>query len=199
MDTPIPVLANPHDLFRTWFAQAQQLGMTYPNSISLATIGEDGHPDVRIVLLKGHDDRGFVFYTNFQGAKGRQLLAHPAAAICFWWEPLGQQVRARGPVRPVTEEEADAYFASRPRLSQIGAWASNQSSEITGRQALMDRVQQIEEQYKEKAVPRPPHWSGFRLMPQEIEFWKEGEFRLHDRLVYSADGQGGWKTKWLAP
>jgi pyridoxamine 5'-phosphate oxidase len=152
--------------------------------MALATVGEDGLPDVRMVLMRAHGPDGFVFYTNYESAKGRQLLAHPKAALLFHWKSLRRQVRVRGLVTPTTEAEADAYFEGRPRNSRIGAWASDQSRPLDGRATLERRVEAFTEKFGEEPVPRPPHWSGFRIAPLEIEFWKDGAFRLHDRAVF---------------
>lgn len=199
LDTPIPVVENPIALFRGWLAEAAKLELHYPNAMSLATVTEDGDPDVRVVLLRGLDDRGFAFFTNFHGAKGRQLLATRKAALGFYWEALERQVRVRGRLEVVSEAEADAYFSGRPRVSQLGAWASHQSEEIAGREVLERRVAELEVLYAGKEVGRPPHWSGFRVIPREIEFWKEGPFRLHDRLLYTRGEGDSWNTAWLSP
>ncbi len=185
--------SNPFELFAEIFQQAANAGIPESNSVSLATASPDGRPSVRIVLLKGFDNSGFVFYTNLESRKGRELLANPHAALCFFWQPLGRQIRVEGAVEPVTPAEADAYFASRARGSQIGAWASAQSSELDSRQELLDRVAAIEERFKDADIPRPGHWSGFRLRPLRIEFWTAGEFRLHDRIVYE---RGTPDTPW---
>ena len=185
--------SNPFELFAEIFQQAANAGIPESNSVSLATASPVGRPSVRIVLLKGFDNSGFVFYTNLESRKGRELLANPHAALCFFWQPLGRQIRVEGAVEPVTPAEADAYFASRARGSQIGAWASAQSSELDSRQELLDRVAAIEERFKDADIPRPGHWSGFRLRPLRIEFWTAGEFRLHDRIVYE---RGTPDTPW---
>ena len=189
---------DPYALFARWFAEAERAEPRDPDAMSLATVGADGMPSVRIVLLKGVDDRGFVFYTNLDSRKGRQIAAHPKAALCFHWKSLGRQVRIEGPTETVTDAEADAYFATRPRGSQIGAWASLQSQPLESRALLERRVAELEANYEGRDVPRPPHWSGTRVLPLRIEFWREGEFRLHDRIVYTRDG-AGWATQRLYP
>jgi pyridoxamine 5'-phosphate oxidase len=169
-----------------------------PTAFSLATADEQGRPSVRIVLLKDVDAGGFVFYTNYESRKGRELLATGRAALCFHWMPLEVQVRVEGPAAPVTAEEADAYFASRPRGSQIGAWASTQSRTLDRRADLEARVKQYEREYEGKPVARPSHWSGFRVTPERIEFWKGMPSRLHEREVFTRHG-GQWKMEMLFP
>jgi pyridoxamine 5'-phosphate oxidase len=169
-----------------------------PTAFSLATVDEHGRPSVRIVLLKDVDERGFVFYTNYESRKGRELLATHRAALCFHWQPLEVQVRVEGDVTLVSEAEADAYFASRPRGSQIGAWASTQSRTLARRADLEARVKQYEREYEGKSVVRPKHWSGFRVAPERIEFWKGMPSRLHEREVFTRDANR-WKTEMLYP
>ena len=193
--------AEPFTRFSALLAEAVALGsarIQEPTAFSLGTVGVDGQPSVRIVLLKAVDERGFVFYTNYESRKGRELLAQRKAALCFHWMPMERQVRVEGDVTEVTPEEADAYFASRARGSQLGAWASLQSQEIATPGDLEARVAEVEKRYAGKAVPRPPHWSGFRIVPRRIEFWHGMPSRLHERDVYLKD-DGGWRTEVLYP
>ena len=166
--------------------------------MSLGTIEKGGQPSVRIVLLKAFDERGFVFYTNYEGRKGRELLAHPNAALCFYWPPLHVQVRIEGEVTKVSDEEADTYFATRDRGSQIGAWASRQSRPLESPTALDERVARYEREFAGRHVPRPKFWSGFRVAPERIEFWKGKPNRLHERHLYTRDGDG-WRIETLYP
>jgi pyridoxamine 5'-phosphate oxidase len=189
---------EPHALFEEWLAEAEQSEINDPNAMALATVDADGMPDVRTVLLKGHDKRGFVFYTNFEGAKGQQVLATRKAALCFHWKTKRRQVRARGNIELVSDEEADAYYNSRHPQSRLGAWASDQSRPLKDRQTLVDKLAHFEEKYGTEDIPRPPHWSGFRILPDTIEFWQDGEFRLHDRVVFTPTGNG-WTTQRLYP
>ena len=189
---------DPLSVFHSWFEEARDAEPNDPNAMALASVGEDGMPSLRMVLLKGVDEQGFVFYTNFESRKGRQLLAQPKAALLFHWKSLRRQVRVEGPVTMVAEEDADAYFASRPRSSQIGAWASEQSRPLESRFALETRVAKFAAKHSLGKVPRPPHWSGFRVQPALFEFWQDGAFRLHDRLVYHREGTG-WRTERLYP
>lgn len=196
----IEKLANPTDLFNAWLDHAKAREPSDANAMALATTTADSHPSVRMVLLKGVDDRGFVFYTNLTSRKGRELAENPNAALCFHWKSLARQVRVEGPVSPVGDEEADAYFASRPRLSRIGAWASRQSSTLEGRFELEGRIAKYTAKYGIGEVPRPGFWSGFRVSPTVIEFWQQENSRLHRRLVYSRAGPGdAWKTRQLFP
>jgi len=200
MSTPYPV-QNPLSRFNRLYAQATQLDRSVlpePNAMSLATVGMSGNPSVRIVLMKEVDERGFVFYTNLEGRKGRELRTHPVAAICFHWPALEVQVRAEGPVTLVTDAEADAYFATRPRESQIGAWASVQSQPIEHAQDLAQRVAEFEKKFDGQEVPRPVHWSGFRLRHERIEFWKARPGRLHERHLYTRSGES-WTMETLYP
>lgn len=191
---------EPFDLFERWFADASKSEPNDPNAMALATVDSDGLPDVRMVLLKGYDRDGFVFYTNLESAKGRELANNPKAAIVFHWKSLTRQVRVRGPVESVTAAEADEYFASRPRDSRIGAWASQQSRPIESRLAFEKAVAIQAAKYAIGEIPRPPYWSGFRIKPVQIEFWHDRPFRLHDRIVFRrATPQGGWTKERLYP
>jgi pyridoxamine 5'-phosphate oxidase len=191
--------AEPFLLFSEWFAEATEHEPNDPNAMALATVDASGLPDVRMVLLKGFGDDGFVFYTNLESSKGRQLAAHPRAALCFHWKALRRQVRIRGDVERVTPEEADAYFATRPRLAKIGAWASKQSEPLESRFALEKAVALTTARFAIGEVPRPPHWSGFKIVPAEIEFWRDGAFRLHERIRFSRAGRDGWTKTMLYP
>lgn len=184
--------------FNDHLAFATREGVFEPTAFSLATVGPDGRPSVRTVLLKAADDRGFVFYTNTRSRKGREIAATGRVAMVFWWGPIHRQVRIEGPVEPVTAAEADAYFASRARGSQIGAWASNQSSTLLSREALLDAVKDVEAKYGTGPVPRPPHWSGYRVRPDVMEFWYGREDRLHERVQYMLEGNG-WVERILSP
>jgi pyridoxamine 5'-phosphate oxidase len=203
MDTVMKITSDatqdPIELFRQWFADAEAAEPEYPNAMTLATADAEGRPSARMVLLKGLDDRGFVFYTNLTSRKGRELAENPHAALVFYWKSLTRQVRIEGAIESVSGEDADAYFASRPRLSQIGAWASKQSTPLEGRFELEKRVAKYTAKFNVGAIPRPDFWSGFRLVPARIEFWKEEAFRLHDRSLYTRAGDGGWQMEKLFP
>lgn len=203
-DPLIQALDDPFALFDAWLAEAEGTEPNDANAMALATADASGRPTVRVVLLKGRDPRGFVFYTNTLSRKGRELAANSAVALNFHWKTKRRQVRIDGTAEPVDAEEADAYFASRPRGSRLGAWASQQSSPLSGRGELIERVRAATAQYgaheSDGPVPRPPHWSGYRIVPRLIEFWQDGEYRLHDRLVYARTGEGApWSTQRLYP
>jgi pyridoxamine 5'-phosphate oxidase len=197
-EAPLPVGGDPFALFGEWLADARKKEPNDANAMALATADEAGAPDLRMVLLKDFDAAGFVFYTNLESAKGRQLAANPQAALMFHWKSLRRQVRLRGRVSAVSTAEADAYFASRARDARIGAWASDQSRPLEGRFALEQRVAGMVAKFGLGEVPRPAHWSGFRLAPQTFEFWRDRPFRLHDRLVFTRS-DGGWTTSHLYP
>lgn len=195
------VMADPITRFRALLAEAQALGrdvLPEPTAMMLATVAPDGQPSLRVVLLKGVDERGFVFYTNLESRKAREMATHPAVALSFHWQLLERQVRIEGGAELVSDAEADAYFATRARLSQIGAWASLQSRPLTSDAELDERVREMEDRFAGREVPRPPHWSGFRVVPRRIEFWRNRAYRLHERLLYErADGE--WRVTRLYP
>jgi pyridoxamine 5'-phosphate oxidase len=192
------MLDNPHSLFETWFAAARAAEPNDPEAMAVATVGPDGQPSVRMVLLKGHDERGFVFYTNFESRKAEELAATPRTALLFHWKSLRRQVRIEGPVERVADAEGDAYFATRSRDSQLGAWASDQSRPLDSRSAFEARYDAVRERFEGQDVPRPPHWSGFRVVPERIEFWQDRAHRLHERHVF-VKREGGWDEGMLYP
>lgn len=189
---------EPYRLFAEWLEDATASELNDPNALALATVDPDGLPNVRMVLLKGFDERGFVFYTNYESNKGREILSSMKAAMCFHWKSLRRQVRVRGTIEKVSDEEADTYYASRARGSRIGAWASRQSRPLEGRFALEKAVAEYTAKFAIGSIPRPPYWSGFRLVPSSIEFWHDRQFRLHDRVVFEPDGDE-WKKTRLYP
>jgi len=191
--------SEPIALFNEWLNEAKTRELNDHNAAALATVDGQGMPNVRMVLLKGHDERGFVFYTNFESAKGREALASMKAAMGFHWKSVRRQVRVRGNLSEVSDEEADAYFDSRHPQSRLGAWASDQSRPLESREHLVNRLQQKEDKYGTEKIPRPPHWSGFRIVPETIEFWQDGEFRLHDRILFTRDQGAGWSKQRLNP
>jgi pyridoxamine 5'-phosphate oxidase len=189
---------NPHTLFDSWYAEARASEPNDANAMALATADVEGGPSVRMVLLKGHDSRGFVFYTNFESRKAGELLANPHAALLFHWKSLRRQIRIEGPVSRVTDAEGDAYFATRSRDSQLGAWASDQSRQLEDRALFEERYQQMVARFEGQPVPRPPHWSGFRVAPLRIEFWSDRAHRLHERRLFVREGEG-WRVGLLFP
>ncbi len=189
---------DPLALFRAWFAQAEAAALPQPEAMTLATATPDGRPAARVVLLRGLDERGFVFFTNYRSRKGEELAANPRAALVFFWSELHRQVRVEGRVEPVSAAESDAYFRTRPRGSRVGAWASPQSEVIADRAFLEERARAFAALYPGEDVPRPPHWGGYRVLPEVIEFWQGQPDRLHDRLRYRREGPA-WVRERLAP
>lgn len=190
--------ANPFAHFESWFEEARESEISDPNAMTLATADSRGRPSARMVLLKGFDETGFVFYTNLESRKGGELAENPHVALLFHWKSLRRQVRIEGPAVPVSDEEADEYFASRPRGSRIGAWASDQSRPMEGMFVLERRVAEFTAKFGIGEIRRPPHWSGYRIAPERIEFWREGRFRLHEREVFIRDGDN-WRIERLFP
>ena len=190
---------NPFKQFDKWFQQALAAGLPEPNAMTLATATPDGKPSARVVLLKGFDEHGFVFFTNYESQKGRELSANPLAALVCYWVELERQVRISGRVTRVSGKESEAYFHNRPLGSQLGAWASQQSEVVSGRKILEDRLQQLTQEYQEKPVPLPPYWGGYRVAPEAIEFWQGRPNRLHDRLRYAIQPGNQWLIERLSP
>jgi pyridoxamine 5'-phosphate oxidase len=189
---------DPHALFELWLAEARLAEPNDPTAMALATADAEGRPSVRMVLMKGHDPRGFVFYTNLDSRKGAELAANPRAALLFHWKSLRRQVRVEGPVEPATAEEADSYFATRARDSQLGAWASDQSRPLDSRAAFEARYEAMRAQYDGRDVPRPPRWAGWRVVPERIEFWSDRAHRLHERRLFTRQADG-WSEGLLYP
>ena len=192
------VMPNPVEQFRAWFEAAVEAGVPEPNAMHVSTVSADGRPDGRIVLIKDVSEGGFVFYTNYESRKGRQLTERPVAALTFFYPELERQIRIEGQVEKVSAEESDAYFNSRPRASQIGAWVSNQSRVVESREVLENRQRELEIQFDGQTVPRPPHWGGFRVVPDALEFWQGRPSRLHDRIRYRKEGEQ-WIIERLSP
>jgi len=190
--------SDPIELFDSWFVEAEASEPGFANAMALATATPDGRPSVRMVLLKGHGSDGFVFYTNAESRKGGEIEANPHAALLFYWHGLGRQVRVEGPLSEVSAADADAYFHSRPRVSQLGSAASDQSSPLDRRQTYLDRVDELDRRYEGQEIPRPPHWTGFRLLPEQIEFWLDRPNRLHERRRFSRAGER-WTSTLLYP
>lgn len=190
---------DPHALFRAWFAEARASEINDSNAMALATVDSTGQPSVRMVLLKGHDERGFVFYTNRESRKAQELGEGSKAALLFHWKSLRRQIRIEGPISRVDDAESDAYFASRGRDSQLGAWASEQSRPLDARETFEARFEAMRARFEGGDVPRPPHWGGYRVTPQRIEFWLDREHRLHERRVFTRTAEGGWDEGLLFP
>jgi len=190
---------DPFAWFQRWMTEAEASEPSDPNAMTVVTVAADGRPSARTILLKGVDPRGFVFYTNTQSRKGNELAANNLVFLLFYWKSLGRQIRVEGRVEPVTTAEADAYYASRPRISRLGAWASDQSRPLSERAELERRLAHFEEKYPGDDIPRPPHWSGYRVLPERFEFWRNMPFRLHDRTMFERAPDGGWTSGKLFP
>ena len=190
---------DPFAWFQRWMAEAEISEPSDPNAMTAVTVGPGGKPSARTVLLKGVDPRGFVFYTNTHSRKGRELLGNHQIALLFYWKSLGRQIRIEGTIEAVTEAEADAYFATRARISRLGAWASDQSRKLSDRAELEKRLRHFEEKYPGEDIPRPPHWSGYRVLPDRFEFWQNMPYRLHDRTIFDRETEGGWTRGKLFP
>jgi pyridoxamine 5'-phosphate oxidase len=199
MTDPINDETDPFACFHRWMTEAEASEPADPNAMTVSTVGPDGRPSSRTVLLKGTDPRGFVFYTNTLSRKGREMRDNTFASLLFYWKSLGRQIRIEGQVEAVTDAEADAYYATRPRISRLGAWASDQSQPLTERAELERRVRHFEEKYPGEDIPRPPHWSGYRVLPDRFEFWQNMPFRLHDRTIFERSPVGGWFSGKLFP
>jgi pyridoxamine 5'-phosphate oxidase len=191
--------ASPFEQFSAWMKEAEQVEVNDPNAMVLATAARDGRPSLRTVLLKGFDTQGFVFYTNKMSRKGEEIAANPSVSLLFYWKSLHRQIRIEGNAEDVTDAEADAYYASRPRVSRLGAWASTQSKPLAERSVLVGRLAEMEARYPGDDIPRPPYWSGYRVRPSLFEFWQDMPYRLHDRTIYRPDNAGGWEQRKLYP
>ena len=199
LDSIFEDLDNPIDLFKNWFKRAEETEINDPNAVALGTVNQKNQPSVRMVLLKGLSNEGFVFYTNFNSRKGSDLKSNLQASMCFHWKSLRRQVRVIGKVQQVSEKEADEYYNSRPYKNRISAWASDQSNKLDSRNTFLKKIVEFEKKYPDQnKVPRPPHWSGWRILPREIEFWLDGEGRVHERLNYINDNDK-WKKEILYP
>ena len=191
--------ADPFAWFQRWMTDAEASEPNDPNAMTVVTVGSGGRPSARTILLKGVDARGFIFYTNTHSRKGDELAANPWAALLFFWKSLGRQIRIEGKVESVTSAEADAYYATRARISRLGAWASDQSRPLAARSDLEHRLAELEAKYPGDDIPRPPHWSGYRVLPDRFEFWLDMPYRLHDRTIFTSDPNGGWARGKLFP
>jgi pyridoxamine 5'-phosphate oxidase len=199
MTDTVETETDPFAWFQRWMTEAEANEPSDANAMTVVTVARDGRPSARTVLLKGADPRGFVFYTNTQSRKGDELKANPLAFLLFYWKSLGRQIRIEGRVEPVTDAEADAYYATRLRISRLGAWASDQSRPLSNRAELERRLRHFEEQYPGEDIPRPPHWHGYRVLPEKFEFWQNMPFRLHDRTVFERAPDGSWTSGKLFP
>lgn len=196
---PLALLHDPYEMFADWFQKAKAAEPSDPNAMTLATVGAGGRPAARTVLLKSFDDKGFIFFTNYNSRKARELLQNQQAGLLFYWKSVSRQVRIEGHVEKVSADESNEYFASRPELSQLGAWASHQSAPLHDRAELLERLAKYKDRYAGQNVPRPAHWGGYRLIPDYFEFWQAGDYRLHERAEFTPDGHGGWRTQLLNP
>jgi pyridoxamine 5'-phosphate oxidase len=194
-----PEHTDPFAWFQAWMTEAEAAEPSDPNAMTVVTVGPGGKPSARTVLLKGVDPRGFVFYTNTHSRKGDELAGNPLASLLFYWKSLGRQIRIEGRAEPVTAAEADAYYATRARISRLGAWASDQSQPLSERPELERRLKHFEEKYPGENIPRPPHWSGYRVLPDRFEFWQDMPYRLHDRTIFERAPDGGWTSGKLFP
>ena len=195
----LTLLHDPYEMFDEWFQKAESLEPVDPNAMTLATVGADGRPSARTVLLKSYDKDGFVFYTNYNSRKARELTENPHAALLFYWKSYSRQIRIEGRIEKTSAAESDQYFNERPEISRLGAWASEQSSPLRDQAELLARVEEFKNEFSGQDIPRPPHWGGYRLKPDYFEFWQAGEFRLHERGIYQLDDVGEWQTGFLNP